>query len=437
MDKGVPGDAFYDEWRRRRPEARRGLRRAGLLAAPLGIAAPGMPVLTVVGSKGKGTAATYASAWLAAAGCRVVTVTSPGLRSDAERIRVDGTAVSEDELQRLGGRLREAARSLPADDDGYLSPSGLFTMAGLLHARAVGADVVVLEAGMGGASDEVSLFPPSVVAITEVFGEHLGVLGDTPAEIAADKAGVAAATTSAVVSLPQTPAVTTAITATVATRTGCGVETIEPTRLPRPSRSSAPDRPDAGSGDQASSDRTEPDPNRTLLDGFPPGLSRANAVLGCVAAQRLLDVMGRPAPGDDRAAAVLSSVRIPGRTSWHEIPGSTLLVDSAVARAGAAAALAEAYRRWDGIDHVLVCLPDHKDVVGVLAELGGLPVTRVRMPEMERLRFERTPDAIDVAGLTRRRLAALGRRVLVLGTVYFTGRILDLVDAETGRLFEV
>jgi dihydrofolate synthase/folylpolyglutamate synthase len=129
-------------------------------------------------------------------------------------------------------------------------------------------------------------------------------------------------------------------------------------------------------------------------------------------------------------------VRLPGRTSWHEIPGATLLVDSAVERAGAAAALAEAYRRWDRIDHVLVCLPDHKDADGVLAALGGLPVTRVRMPDRKSLRFTRTPDAVDAADLTRERLAAYGARVLVLGTVYFTGRILDLADAGTRRLFE-
>jgi folylpolyglutamate synthase/dihydropteroate synthase len=86
--------AFYEEWRGRRPGERRSLRRAGRLAAALGVSDPGVPVLTVVGSKGKGTAATYASAWIAAAGCRVVTVTSPGLRSDRERVRVCCTRVT-------------------------------------------------------------------------------------------------------------------------------------------------------------------------------------------------------------------------------------------------------------------------------------------------------------------------------------------------------
>jgi folylpolyglutamate synthase/dihydropteroate synthase len=389
---------FYAEWSRRAPGSRRSLRRAALLAEATG-ASPSVPVLTVVGSKGKGTAAVYASAWLAAARRRVVTVTSPGLRTDAERVRVDGVAVSPSELAALGRRLGEAARVLPPEPGGYLSPSGLFTLAGILHARAVGADVIVLEAGMGGASDEAGLFPPDVVAITEVFGEHLGVLGDTPARIAADKAGVVAETTSAVVSLPQTPEVAAAIAAVVP-----GVEVMTGPPLP-------PDLP------------------------LPPGLGRANAALGCLAALRLLGALGRTAPAG-RLRRVLSSVRLPGRTSWHEIPGATLLVDSAVTRAGAAAALAEARTRWDRIDHVLVCLPDHKDVPGVLAELDGLPVTRVRMPDRESLAFTLTEDGVEAAALTRESLAALGRRVVVLGTVYFTGRILDLIDAPAERVFE-
>ncbi len=41
---------------------------------------------------------------------------------------------------------------------------------------------------MGGASDEVSLYPAEVVAVTEIFAEHIGVLGDTVAEIAREKA---------------------------------------------------------------------------------------------------------------------------------------------------------------------------------------------------------------------------------------------------------
>jgi dihydrofolate synthase / folylpolyglutamate synthase len=405
-------EAFYIEWTRRAPGATRSVERAGLLLAELDIGTP-MPVLTVVGSKGKGTAATYASAYLAGGGRRVVTVTSPGLRGKNERIRVDGVAISEEDLAGLGRRLRQAARTLPArrDKDGYLSPSGLYIIAGVLHACQVGADVIVLEAGMGGVSDEVSLFPPAVVAITEIFDEHIGVLGDTPAEIAANKAGVVAATTSAVVSLRQSPAVRNAISATLADR-GVQAEVITPGTSGVPAR---------------------------LL---PVGFGRMNAELGCAAAQRLLDATTGPRLFGDRLSKVLSSVTLPGRSSWHPVPGTdtTVFIDSAINRAGAAAALTQACRRWSRIDHVVVCLPDHKDVPGVVTELAGLPVTYVRMPSRPSLRFTHPvpPEwtVMDTADLSRERLASLGERIVVLGTVYFTGWMLDLVDARTGRLFE-
>ncbi|MCO5990717.1 hypothetical protein NE235_31860 [Actinoallomurus spadix] len=405
--------AFFAEWDRRGPGAERSVERAGLLAHALETGTTGIPVLTVVGSKGKGTAATYASATLAAAGCRVVTVTSPALRRERERIRVNGTAISDADLTRLGARIREAVRYLPErrSGEGYLSPSGLFTIAGVLHARAVGADAIVLEAGMGGVSDEVRLFPPDVVAMTEVFAEHLGVLGDSPAEIAVDKAGVTAATTSAVVSLPQTPPVTEAIAATVADRTAG--------RL-KPEVIGASDLPEAV---------------------LPAAHGRRNAELGRAAAERLLDAAGRRRPSPGRLHRVLSSVRLPGRLSWHRLPGTTILLDSAIDRTGAATALAEARRHWDDIDHVLVCLPDHKDIAGVIDELAGLPVTYVRLPEYRHLRFTHPLPphwtVMDDGELTRERLASLGERVVGLGTVYFIARLLDLLNADTERLFEV
>ncbi|TDB89085.1 hypothetical protein E1264_09390 [Actinomadura sp. KC216] len=408
-------DAFYREWDRRAPGAARDLERARALASALGVLSPGVPVLTVVGSKGKGTAATYASAFLAAAGLRVCTVTSPALRSDRERIRLDGRAVSEEELAYLGSVLDEASAALPAPSGGYLSPSGLFTIAGVVHARRSGADAIVLEAGMGGRSDEVSLFPPAVVAITPIFREHAGVLGDTPAEIAEEKLGVAGAATT-VLSVPQSAEVT---------RVLGGVERVEI----------------GGSG--------------LAAELLPGGLVRGSAELGAVAARRM---PGVAEPPGGRLRDVLASVVLPGRLSWHDVPSSSphpppfngrapldgprsatrLLVDSAVDGTGIAAALAAARRAWGSIDHVAVCLPDHKDLDGAVAALDGLPVTFVRLPHPH-LRFTRPlPPAWDITGadaVTPAFLAALGRRVVALGTVYFTGLVLDAVGAETERLF--
>jgi dihydrofolate synthase/folylpolyglutamate synthase len=405
---------FLSEWKSRRPGERRSLMRARRLADALGLLGQAQPVLSVVGSKGKGTAATYASAFLAAAGQRVITVTGPGYRTATERIRVSGRALSAGCLADLAARLR-AARGAAGDRTagaGFLAPTGLFTLAGVLHARDVAADVIVLEAGMGGVSDEISLFTPAVVALTPVFAEHVGKLGDTPAEIARNKAGIVRPATRAVLTVPQTADVAQEITATVKERSAgrARVEVVNP-------------------GSTAISARV-----------LPAGLSAHNAELGCAAARRLLDVTGQPQPASGRLAAVLGSVRLPGRLSRHGLPGSSteLIVDSAISRAGIAAALAAAASWWTCIDHVLLCLPDHKDVPGAIAELAGLPVTFVRLPD-ERLRFAYPLPAdwavIDAAHLTGEFVAGLGRRVIALGTVYFTGRVLDLADADTERLF--
>ena len=138
------------------------------------------------------------------------------------------------------------------------------------------ADVIVLEAGMGGISDEISLFTPTVTALTPIFAEHVGKLGDTPAEIAREKAGIVAPETSAVLTARQTAEVEQEIMATVGRRSAgrVQVEVVDPGSTAIPP---------------------------SLL---PAGLSAHNAELGCAAAWRLLDVMGHESQALERAPSL-------------------------------------------------------------------------------------------------------------------------------------
>lgn len=407
----MPDAPFFREWGNRRPGARRSLDRARSLLGRAGLdpyADPREPhrdprlpgVLVVVGSKGKGTAAVYASAYLAAAGRRVVTVTSPALRDATERIRVDGAAVAAETLAALGRRLASLVEP-PGPGEGYLSPSGLFTIAGLRHARDIAADHVVLEAGRGGISDEVSLVAPEVVAITPIFDEHVAELGGSLAAVVADKCGVVRAGTRAVVVGPQ-PAQTRRL--------------IE---------------------DAVRRPVTEPAADLVPDDLLPPGLGAANARAGCTAAAQLLG--SRPDPGVlDR---VLRTVSLPGRLSVHRLPGARvwIQVDASVSRAGFAAALGHARSRLGGIDHVLLSLPDDKDLPGAAAELAGLPVTFVTVPASH-LGYTRPlpagwhPVAADQVDLAM--LAGLGERIVALGTVSFVGRLLAVLGVPTANVFQ-
>lgn len=415
-----PADAvFFREWDSRLPGRHRSLDRARALLPELQLTGRHPPVLTVVGSKGKGTAATYASAYLVAGGHRVVTVTSPSLRSTTERIRVDGAAVRPATLARLGAELDAGIRELPPPAAGYLSPSGLFTLAGLLLARQQHADYLVLEAGRGGRSDEVSLVEPAVVAITAIFGEHLAELGGNLPAVAADKAAVVGASTAAVLlGSPLEPAAARAVRETVAARSRLAVEPLEPA-----------DRVDAAAPAWADL------PDRLL----PPGLGRANGRLGCRAASRLLAATGRSEPPGPALAATLGSVRLPGRLSVHRLPGSgvEIVADAAVSPVGFRTALAYARARLGGVDRVLVSLPDGKDLAGAARELAGLPVTFVTVPASH-LRYTaptRGWPRLPAGQLDRDYLAGSGRRLLALGTVSFLARILELLDTPTAEAF--
>ena len=408
-------DPFFSEWAGRAPGQARSLDRATALLTALDLSGERTPVLGVVGSKGKGSTATVAAATLSAAGARTVLVTGPSFRGYRERVRVDGTSVTDAELDALGAEIENARADLP-EHGGYLAPSGLFLVAGLLKAREIGADVCVLEAGMGGHRDELRLVGPEVVALGMVFAEHLGVLGDTVTEIAREKTRVAGDRTRALVSLPQNPEVSPVVERTLSEVTAgrLSPEIVDP------------DLPD-----------TAPPPALR-----PPGLSAASGVLGVAAGTRALELLGHgPAP-TDRLHHLLGTLNLPARLSEHPVPGSTTaraLVDSAIDRVGVATALARAHARWGGVDHVLLCLPDHKDVSGAIDALGEMPVTAVRLPEAH-LRFEHDLpahwDRVDAERLTPDFVASLGDRVLALGTVYFTGRMTQVLDALTDRLFD-
>lgn len=401
-------EAFFAERAAGRPAGRRrSLARAAALAGELGLDLGALrsrasDVIVVVGSKGKGTAATVASACLAAAGLRVATITSPGLRSNRERIRIGGAALSSEVyvplVERVSARIAAVSSRLPGD--GYLSPTGLFTLTGLLHAVESGCDVIVAEAGMGGRSDEVSLLDPGVVVLTAVFGEHLGLLGDNVAGIAEEKLGVLGPHTTTLVTVPQAdPEVGPVVGASAA------AHGIAPLRAEVP----APPPP-----------------------GWPAGLSSLNAAAGRAAAHALL--RGRGVEPDPRAEdAVLATLSLPGRLSLHVRGGTRWLVDSGCSGVAAEAAVRHCREVMGEPSTVLVSLPADKDRAGTLAALDGLAVRRVRVrsPHLDWSGWE---DAEDVGAID---LEELGPRVLALGTVSFVGELLARLDVSCERAFDV
>jgi dihydrofolate synthase / folylpolyglutamate synthase len=160
------------------------LERVGRAAAMLGHPERAAPTLHVAGTNGKGSTASMLAAMLGAAGRRVGLFTSPHLVSFRERIVVDGTPVSEEEVVDGVAAIRRAAVGL-----GLTS----FEVMTLLAWRVFAArrvDAVVLEVGLGGRLDATNLVVPEVAVITNVAVDHEAYLGRDVASIAREKAGI-------------------------------------------------------------------------------------------------------------------------------------------------------------------------------------------------------------------------------------------------------
>lgn len=150
---------------------------------------PGM--VHVAGTKGKGSTAAMIDSILRAAGYSTGFYSSPHLHSFCERIRRDGSPVSPCRFAELTSEIWPHHITNAADPDA--GPATLFeyltAMAFLCFAEDQ-TDFSVIEVGLGGRLDATNVVSPAVSVITPVSLDHTAILGDTIAEIAADKAGI-------------------------------------------------------------------------------------------------------------------------------------------------------------------------------------------------------------------------------------------------------
>jgi dihydrofolate synthase/folylpolyglutamate synthase len=143
------------------------------------------PVVHVGGTNGKGSVIAFLAALLEAAGHSVHVYTSPHLVRFAERIRLSGEIMAEDDLAALLAEVEEVNRGDP------ITYFEITTAAAMLAFSRARADVLLLEVGLGGRLDATNVVArPLVTAITPVSIDHTGYLGEGLETIAAEKAGI-------------------------------------------------------------------------------------------------------------------------------------------------------------------------------------------------------------------------------------------------------
>ena len=177
---------------RRRPEhsINPSLDRIRELTGLLGDPQRSYPVIHITGTNGKSSTARMIQTLLRARGLRTGLFTSPHLVSMRERIAVDGEPLSQERFVEI---YREIEPYLKLVDDHQPVRLSFFeVLVGMAFAAFADApvDVAVVEVGMGGTWDNTNVADGAVAVITPISVDHAEYLGDTVAEIAADKAGI-------------------------------------------------------------------------------------------------------------------------------------------------------------------------------------------------------------------------------------------------------
>lgn len=143
------------------------------------------PVIHVAGTNGKGSTIAYLRAFFEAAGLRAHVYTSPHLVRFAERIRVAGKLLDDDQLL----ALLEEVESVNGDDP--ITFFEVTTAAAFLAFSRNPADVVLLETGLGGRLDATNVVErPALTIITPIAMDHQQFLGGRIESIAAEKAAI-------------------------------------------------------------------------------------------------------------------------------------------------------------------------------------------------------------------------------------------------------
>ena len=150
------------------------------------------PSILVAGTNGKGSVCAMLEAALRASGLRTGLYTSPHLLRVNERIAIGGRAVSDRDLARALGAVRDAAEALVARGRIPAHPTYFETVtaAAFWRFREARVDVMVLEVGLGGRLDATNVSDPLVSAIVSLDFDHEAFLGRTLRAIAREKAGV-------------------------------------------------------------------------------------------------------------------------------------------------------------------------------------------------------------------------------------------------------
>ncbi len=138
----------------------------------------------VAGTNGKGSVSHCLASVLQTSGLKVGLYTSPHLKDFRERIKINGTCISEEDV------IQFISKHQKMIEDVQPSFFEMTVAMAFEYFAQNNIDVAVVEVGLGGRLDSTNIIMPECSVITNIGLDHTALLGDTAALIAREKAGV-------------------------------------------------------------------------------------------------------------------------------------------------------------------------------------------------------------------------------------------------------
>lgn len=168
-----------------------GLERMNWMLEQLDYPHQNIKAIHIAGTNGKGSTVTYLRYMLQEAGYDVGTFTSPYIETFNERISINGTPISDEEMLRLVQEVKAVVERVEETEFGAATEFEVITLMFFLyfgyHNRV---DYVLVEAGLGGRYDSTNVVEPLLTIITNIGFDHMAILGNTVDKIAFEKAGI-------------------------------------------------------------------------------------------------------------------------------------------------------------------------------------------------------------------------------------------------------
>jgi dihydrofolate synthase/folylpolyglutamate synthase len=181
-------DALLSRWPETRLEP--SLDRIRAFTELLGDPQRSYPVIHLTGTNGKTSTSRMIDTLLRTLELRTGRFTSPHVERMSERICVDGSPLTDQEFVRA---FNDVAPYTHLVDTTEAHPLSFFeTVVGMAYAAFADApvDVAVVEVGLGGTWDATNVADGAVAVVLPVGVDHAQLLGDSPAKIAIEKAGI-------------------------------------------------------------------------------------------------------------------------------------------------------------------------------------------------------------------------------------------------------